>query len=51
MIAVVDSSAVVRLFIQDGPIPDGFEQFMQGVEVGTHIAIAPELMLVEVANR
>ena len=50
MVAVVDSSAVVRLFIPDGPIPDGFEQFMQGVEVGTHIAIAPELMLVEVAN-
>jgi hypothetical protein len=26
MIAVVDSSAVIRLFVPDGALPDGFEQ-------------------------
>ena len=50
MIAVVDSSAVIRLFVPDGPIPDGFESFMQEVETGLHTALAPELMSVEVAN-
>jgi predicted nucleic acid-binding protein len=50
VIAAVDTSAVIRLFVPDGALPDGFERFMQEVETGTHIALAPELMLVEVAN-
>lgn len=50
MIAVIDTSAVIRLYIPDGPIPEGFESFMQGVESGQNFAIAPELMLVEVGN-
>jgi predicted nucleic acid-binding protein len=50
MIGVLDSSAVVRLFIPDGPIPAGMEQFLKGVEVGDNIALAPELMLAEIAN-
>ena len=50
MIGVFDSSAVVRLFIPDGPIPEGMEQFLKGVEAGDNIALAPELMLAEIAN-
>jgi len=47
MIAVVDTSAVLRLFIPDGPIPDGLEKFFRGVETGSNTAIAPELLMVE----
>jgi len=50
MIAVVDTSAVLRLFIPDGPIPDGLEKFFRGVETGSNIAIAPELLMVEATN-
>ena len=50
MIGVFDSSAVVRLFIPDGPIPEGMEQFLKEVETGNNIALAPELMLAEIAN-
>jgi predicted nucleic acid-binding protein len=50
MIGVIDTSALIRLFIPDGPIPDGFEKFLRGVERGNNIAIAPELLLVESAN-
>ena len=50
MIGVIDTSALIRLFIPDGPIPEGLEKFLRGVERGNHIAIAPELLLVESAN-
>lgn len=50
MIAVVDTSALLRLFIPDGPIPDGLEGFFRGVETGTHVVIAPELLIVEATN-
>ncbi|NDV62427.1 type II toxin-antitoxin system VapC family toxin [Puniceicoccales bacterium CK1056] len=50
MIAVVDTSAVLRMFIPDGPIPDGLEAFFRGVETGANLAIAPELLLVEALN-
>jgi len=50
MIAVIDTSALIRLYIPDGSIPKGLEAFFRGVERGNHIAIAPELLLVESAN-
>jgi predicted nucleic acid-binding protein len=50
MIGVIDTSALIRLFIPDGPIPEGFEKFLRGVERGSNTAIAPELLLVESAN-
>lgn len=50
MIAVADTSAVLRLFIPDGPIPCGFEAFFRGVESGVNIAIAPELLIVEAVS-
>lgn len=50
MIAVVDTSAFLRLFIPDGAIPSGLEDFFRGVERGQNTAIAPELMLAEAGN-
>ncbi len=50
MIAVVDTSAFLRLFIPDGAVPSGLEDFIRGVERGQNIAIAPELMLAEAGN-
>ena len=50
MIAVVDTSAFLRLFIPDGEVPDGLEELFRGVERGMDAAIAPELMLAEAAN-
>ena len=50
MISVVDTSALIRLFVPDGPLPNNFEGFLRGVERGLNIAIAPELLLAETAN-
>jgi predicted nucleic acid-binding protein len=50
MIGVIDTSALIRLYIPDGSIPEGLEAFLGGVERGNHVAIAPELLLVESAN-
>lgn len=50
MIAVVDTSAVIRLFIDDGPIPDGLEAFLLEIQRGNAIGLAPELMWAEAAN-
>lgn len=50
MIGIIDTSAVIRLFIDDGPITDGLEKFLTEVERGNAIALAPELMWVEAAN-
>lgn len=50
MIGVVDTSALIRLFVPDGPLPDDFEGFLRGVERGLNIAIAPELLLADAAN-
>ena len=50
MIGVVDTSALIRLFVPDGPMPDGFDDFLRGVERGTNSAIAPELLVAEAAN-
>ena len=50
MIGVVDTSALIRLFVPDGPLPNDFEGFLRGVERGINIVIAPELLLAEAAN-
>ncbi len=50
MIGVIDTSALIRLFIPDGPVPDGLESFFRGVERGRNQAIAPELLVAETAN-
>lgn len=50
MIGVVDTSALMRLVIPDGPVPVGFEAFMRGVERGEHAALAPHLLLAEAGS-
>jgi predicted nucleic acid-binding protein len=50
MIGVIDTSALIRLFVPDGPLPDGFDEFLRGVERGLNTAIAPELLPAETAN-
>ncbi len=50
MIGVVDTSALIRVFIPDGPMPDGLEAFLRGAESGAHVALAPELMLAEAGS-
>ena len=50
MIVVADTSALIRLFVPDGPLPNNFEGFLRGVERGLNLAIGPELLLAEAAN-
>ncbi|MBW1681977.1 MAG: type II toxin-antitoxin system VapC family toxin [Deltaproteobacteria bacterium] len=50
MIGVVDTSALIRLFIPDGPLPEGFDDFLRGVERSLNTALGPELLLAETAN-
>jgi predicted nucleic acid-binding protein len=50
MIGVIDTSALIRVFVPDGPMPEGLETFLQGAETGMHIALAPELTLAEAGN-
>ncbi len=50
MIGVVDTSALMRLYIPDGKLPDGFEDFLRGVERDINTAIAPELLMAESAS-
>lgn len=50
MIGVVDTSALIRLFVPDGPFPDGLEVFLSGVERDLNTAIAPELLWAEAAS-
>ncbi len=50
MIGIIDTSALLRLFIPDAAMPDGLEEFFHGVNQGRNKALAPELMLAEAGN-
>ena len=50
MIWVVDTSAVVRLFVPDGPLHPEIEAAMNRAMHGSDVVLAPELMLIESAN-
>lgn len=50
MIAIADTSAIVRLFIPDGPVPEGLESVVLGSSRGEDILAAPELLAVEAAQ-
>ncbi len=50
MIGVIDTSALLRLFIPDGDVPTGLRAFVGNAERGLHQAIAPELLAAEAAN-
>lgn len=47
MNVVVDTSALLRLFIPDGPLPDGVEETLGAAEQGSAALLAPELALAE----
>ena len=48
-IAVVDTSALLRLFVPDGPLPDGLEDLVGEAWRGDAAILAPELLVAEVA--
>lgn len=50
MLGVIDTSALIRLYVPDGPLPDSFDEFLRGVERGGNRAIAPELLVAEAGN-
>jgi len=50
MSVVVDTSALLRLLLPDGPIPDGMESALREAERGNTALLAPELILAEAAQ-
>jgi predicted nucleic acid-binding protein len=44
---VMDTSALLRLFIPDGPVPDGAEDAIRRVGQGSAAILVPELALAE----
>ncbi len=50
MIGIIDASALLRLFLQDGSPPDGLQELLSETEKGNSRALAPQLLLVESAN-
>ncbi len=49
-IAVVDTSALIRLYVPDGPVPNGFNEFVTLAWRGEATLLIPELGLVEFAQ-
>lgn len=47
---VLDASAMLRLFLEDGPMPTGLVEAIDEVEVGAGLFIVPELFWVEAAH-
>jgi len=47
MIFVIDTSALMRLFIPDGALPEGLTAAVAGAERGDDVLLAPELVLSE----
>jgi predicted nucleic acid-binding protein len=47
---VLDASAWLRLFVPDGPLPDGLEDAVRRAEQGDALLSAPDLAWVEVAH-
>lgn len=50
MIAVLDTSALIRFYIPDGPMPEGIEAFMAELDRGVATALIPGLIWVEAAS-
>lgn len=50
MMWVIDTSALIRLFIPDGPIHPEVENALNQATGGTAVVFAPQLILVEAAN-
>jgi predicted nucleic acid-binding protein len=47
---VLDTSALIRLYVPDGPLPDGLEPAVSAAWGGEIILLAPELALAEAAQ-
>lgn len=47
---VIDTSALIRLYVPDGPLPDGLESAVDLAARGDGVLMAPELLLAEVAQ-
>ena len=47
---VVDTSALVRLYVPDGPVPEGLEEALESAWRGDVLLLAPELLLAEVGQ-
>ena len=47
MIWVVDTSALIRLFVPDGPLPETLERAILSAERGEDALLAPDLILAE----
>lgn len=50
MMWVIDTSALIRLFIPDGPIHPGIENALNQATSGAAVVFAPQLILAEAAN-
>jgi predicted nucleic acid-binding protein len=46
-VAVVDTSALLRVFVPDGPIPQGLEDLLDQATRGNAVVLIPDLALVE----
>ncbi len=49
-LAVLDASALLRVFLGDGPVPVEVERALEAAEVGDAILLAPELLWAEVPH-
>lgn len=50
MMWVIDTSALIRLFIPDGPLPPEAETAFNRASSGADLVLAPQLLLAEAAN-
>lgn len=50
MIWVIDTSALIRLFVPDGPIHSEVEAAFNRASIGADMVLAPQLLLAETAN-
>lgn len=48
--AVIDTSALVRLFVPDGPVPEGLVECIEAGTRGDVRLLAPELILTELGQ-
>ncbi|MFH1044979.1 MAG: type II toxin-antitoxin system VapC family toxin [Pseudomonadota bacterium] len=47
---VIDTSALIRLFVPDGPLHQELETAMNRATIGADLVLAPQLLLAEAAN-
>ncbi len=47
---VVDTSALIRLFVPDGPLPEGLEAAVDAAWRGDALLMAPDLLLAEIGQ-